>query len=204
MSVYLYDEALVRKIKNWTANTQVNVYGPEQTSRMFEVIGDTTDDSPIKLPLIVLRRNSTVNILNTNKKPLTYDGIKIPELSSDDKMLKLSAIPINISYQIDIYCRYLKEADVLMRSMVFNIINHPTLEILIPYNNVNIEHNANLILSENIEDNSDIPERFVPGQFTRMSLNVNVDDAYLWDARPRDNLTVDVNVEMYDYQSGEI
>ena len=192
MSIYLYDEALVRKLKNWTANTQINIYSPDQTSRMYEIIGDTTNDSPIKLPIIAIRRTPTVNILNPNKKPTTYDGLKIPELSKEDKMVKLSMIPIEISYQLDIYCRYMREADVLARSLVFNIINHPTLEVLIPYDNINLEHNANIRLTAGIEDNSDIPERFVPGQFTRLSLTINIDDAYLWDARERDNLIVDI------------
>ena len=193
MSIYLYDEALIRKLQNWTANTQINIYGPEQTSRMFEVIGDKTNDTPIKLPIIAIRRNPTINIINPNKKPTTYDGLVIPELSTENKALKLSMIPVNIGYQLDIYCRYMKEADVLMRSVVFNIINHPTLQVLIPYNNINLEHNANIRLASDVEDNSDIPERFVPGQFTRLSLNINIDDAYLWDARERDNLKVSID-----------
>jgi hypothetical protein len=202
--MYLYDEALIHKLKNWTVNTQVNIYGPEQTSRMFEVIGDKTEDSHIQLPLIAIRRNPTVDVLNPNKKPLTYDGLMLPELSpTEQKMMKLSAIPINISYQIDVYCRYMKEADVLMRSLVFNIINHPTLEVLIPYNNINLEHNANIRLASGIEDNSDIPERFVPGQFTRLSANVVIDDAYLWDARERDNLIVSIEAVDAIYTESE-
>lgn len=194
MSIYLYDEALIRKLENWTANTQINIYGPDQVSRMFEVIGDKTDDTPIKLPIIAIRRNPTINIINPNKKPTTYDGLVIPELSTEDKAMKLSLIPINISYQLDIYCRYMKEADVLMRSVVFNIINHPTLQVLIPYNNINLEHNANIRLASDIEDNSSIPERLVPGQFTRLTLSINIDDAYLWDARERDNLKVSIDL----------
>ena len=61
MSIYLYDEALIRKLQNWTANTQINIYGPEQTSRMFEVIGDKTNDTPIKLPIIAIRRTAHIN-----------------------------------------------------------------------------------------------------------------------------------------------
>lgn len=199
MSIYLYDEALIRKLRNWTANTEINIYGPEQTGRMFEVIGDNTNDTPIKLPIIAIRRNPSINISNPNKKPTTYDGLKIPELSEEDKMVKLSMIPIEISYQIDVYCRYMREADTLIRSLVFNIINHPTLEVLIPYSNVNLEHNGNIRLTSGIEDNSDVPERFVPGQFTRLSLTVSIDDAYLWDARDRDNLRVDIqSVDVID------
>ena len=194
MSIYLYDEALISKLRNWTANTQINIYGPEETSRMFEVIGDKTDDTPIKLPLIAIRRNPTVNIINPNKKPTTYDGLAIRELLTEEKAMKLSLIPINIGYQLDVYCRYMKEADVLMRSLVFNIINHPTLRVLIPYSNINLEHNANIRLASDIEDNSSIPERFVPGQFTRLTVNISIDDAYLWDARERDNLRISIDI----------
>ena len=71
---------------------------------------------------------------------------------------------------------------------------HPTLQVIIPYNNVNLEHNANIRIASDVEDNSDIPERFVPGQFTRFSININIDDAYLWDARERDNLTISIDL----------
>lgn len=204
MSVYLYDEALINKLKNWTANTQINIYGPDETRQMFEVIGDKTEDSPIKLPIISLRRSAGFSIINPNKKPLTYDGMKIESSSNDKKMLKVSAIPIDIPYQIDIYCRYRKEADMLSRSIIFNIINHPTLSVDIPYNDAYIPHNANMRVSTEVEDNSDVPERFVVGQFTRITLNVNIDDAYLWDARYRENLSfelgdIQVNEEL-NYQ----
>lgn len=190
MSVYLYDEALMRKLKNWTDKTQINIYGPEDSGRLFEVIGDTKHDEPIKLPIISIRRSAGYTIINPNKKPTTYDGIRIESLPGDDKMLKLSMIPISITYQLDIYCRYLKEADALSRSLIFNIINHPTLEIIIPYNEINLTHNATIRVSSDVEDNSGIPERLVPGQFTRLTLNITIDDAYLWDARPRENLSV--------------
>ena len=198
MSVYLYDEALIQKLKNWTSNTQIHIYGPDETTQMFEVIGDEKGDKPIQLPIISIRRSAGFSILNPNKKPTTYDGIKIESSSNDAKMLKLSVIPIDISYQLDIYCRYRKEADMLARSIIFNIINHPTLSVIIPYNDANLEHNANMRVSADVEDNSDIPERFVPGQFTRLTLNISIDDAYLWDARYRENLSFelsDVQVE---------
>jgi len=31
-----------------------------------------------------------------------------------------------------------------------------------------------------VSDNSDIPERLIKDQFTRMSLKINIDDAYLF------------------------
>lgn len=193
MSVCLYDEALIKKLKNWTDKTQINIYGPEDSGRMFEVIGDNTDDKPVKLPIISLRRPGGYTILNPNKKPQTYDGFRIRSTAGDEKMMKLGVIPIIISYQLDIYCRYLKEADALSRSLIFNIINHPTLEIIIPYNDINLTHNATIRVGEDVEDNSGVPERLVPGQFTRLTLAVTIDDAYLWDARPRENLSIQID-----------
>ena len=38
-------------------------------------------------------------------------------------------------------------------------------------------------LNDTIDDNSDVPERFTIGNFTRLSLIITVDDAYLWDTR---------------------
>ena len=193
MSICLYDEALIKKLKNWTANTQINIYGPDENNRMFEVIGDVTDDKPIKLPIIRLTRPAGFSILNPHKKPTTYDGMRIHSTELGDRMIKLSMIPVNIEYQLDVYCRYLKEADVLARSLIFNIINHPTLEVTIPYHDVNLTHNANIRVNTDVEDNSDIPERFVPGMFTRLTMQISIDDAYLWDARPRDNIYIDLS-----------
>ena len=203
ISVYIYDEALVSKLKSWTENTQIQVYGPNETSRMFQTIADKTDDKPIQLPIICLSRRGGYSLSNPNKRVMSYDGIT---KDANDKVARqINAIPISIPYQIDVYARYLKEADSFMRDIVFNIINHPTFKVIIPYQGINLEHNANMILSSDIEDNSDIPERLVTGQFYRMSLTFVVDDAYLWDIRDRgvvtmsDGLYIDVRKDDEDY-----
>lgn len=36
-----------------------------------------------------------------------------------------------------------------------------------------------------IQDNSAVPERLVAGQFTRLTMNLDIDDAYLWDVHER-------------------
>ncbi len=41
-----------------------------------------------------------------------------------------------------------------------------------------------------MEDNSDIPERFVLGNFTRLSLGITIPDAYLWDIRVKDTVSI--------------
>jgi len=194
MSTKLYDDQLIKKLKSWSQKTKIQVYGPEETRRLFEVIADETDDKPIKLPIICLRRLGGYEILNPNKKPLTYDGMT--KDATVEKSLQLNGIPINIPYQLDVYTRYYEEADAYMRDIVFNVINHPTFEVDIPYNDAHIVHNANIRIASNVEDNSGIPERLVPGQFTRLTVAISLDDAYLWDARVRNNYLIDEVIDV--------
>ena len=189
MAAYLYDEALVNKIKSWTQHTDIHVYGPGETSRLFETLSDVNNDEPIKLPLISISRPGGFTVTNPNKQPLSFDGIT--KEASYEKSLMINAIPIEISYQIDVYTRYQKEADEFVRNLIFNIINFPVVTIKIPYNNADIEHDSSLQLQGEIEDNSDVPERIVSGQFYRYTLNVSLSDAYLWDIRVRDNVHVE-------------
>ena len=191
--VNLYDEALLAKLNKWTEKTELHIYGPEETRRMLEVIADNTNDKPIKLPIVCLRRKGGYTILNINKKPLTYDGLMIQGDTESNTAMVLNAIPISIQYQLDIYTRYLKEADAYCRDFIFNIINHPNVKIVVPYNDANFEHNSTLRVSADVEDNSDIPERLIAGQFTRMSLSLDIDDAYLWDTKIRKNVELDVS-----------
>lgn len=188
MAVRFYDEALVAKLKKWTQDTDVTLLGVNETKRRFEVLADKNNDQPIKLPLITLSRNGGYTILSKNKKPLSYDGNTF--VRSNDKSALLNGIPISIQYQIDIYTRYLEEADEYARNIVFNIVNYPKLNIEIPYEDLGLTHDANIILSSDIDDNSDIPERLIPGQFTRLTIGIVIDDAYLFDVHIKKNLSI--------------
>jgi len=188
MSVRFYDEALVNKIKSWSKNTNLTITSPDETTRLFEITADENKDS-IKLPLIAIRRTPNIDLLLTNKKPLTFDAKTLE--ANEKKSLQLNAIPININYQIDIYTRFAEEADEYVRNFVFNIINFPKLMITLPYHDKDIKHVSNIRLQPTISDNSSIPERFVAGQFTRQTLAIFVDDAYLFDLRYRDNIVID-------------
>ena len=188
MAVRFYDEALVAKLKKWTQDTDVTLLGVNETKRRFEVLADKNNDQPIKLPLITLSRNGGYTILSKNKKPLSYDGNTF--VRSSDKSALLNGIPISIQYQIDIYTRYLEEADEYARNIVFNIVNYPKLNIEIPYEDLGLTHDANIMLSSDVDDNSDIPERLIPGQFTRLTIGIVIDDAYLFDVRIKKNLSI--------------
>lgn len=188
MSTKLYDDALISKFQGWTKNTHINVTKLNDVRRVFEVAADKGQDSPIQLPMIVLSRSGGFTIEKPVKTPLSHSGMKLDSNTQNTSIL--NGIAVSIPYQLDIYTRYQEEADEYIRNLVFNIINYPKLTVTIPYESQNYEHVASIHMSPEVEDNSDIPERFVTGQFTRMTITFNVDDAYLFDVRVKDTLSL--------------
>ena len=201
MSVKLYDDAFLNKLKFWTNNTDIHIYGAEETTRLFEVQANNNNDRPIKLPIIVLRRIGGYSVDIKGKRAFTFDGLTTD--STKEKSTHLNAIPISIPYQLDIYTRYLEEADQYMRSLIFNIINHPKLTVTIPYQGKDLLHDSNIRISSDVKDNSNIKERLVSGQFTRFSIGIISDDAYLWDIRTGDNYSLDSSSNILIYNSDD-
>lgn len=203
MSASLYDQALVRKFKNWIKDQSLTITSPDETKRLFQYKADTTDDKPISLPLIALRRDPTFTILNTGKRPLSHDGWRKDSIAFE-KTNQLNAIPIHLNYQLDIYTRYQEDAEAYVRNFIFNIINYPKLTITIPYNDSGILANSNIRLQADVVNNSDIPERLIPGQFTRYTLSLTIDDAYLWDYRTKDNWKIDADSEVSSHLDADL
>lgn len=161
MSVGLYDNALLCKLKRWVVDPNLTITGPDETRQLFQYQADKNNDQPIQLPLIALRRDRPIDILKVSKAPMTFDGALIEATVKKSK--SLNAVPIRLSYQIDVFTRYREEADEYLRNFVYNIINYPQLEITIPYNGLNMPHQSNITLVSPVEDNSSISERLVVG-----------------------------------------
>ena len=168
MSIQIYDNAFVEKLRKWTLDTSIHVISPSDTQRLFKTIADENNDRLIH------------GMFNLYFMPLSYNG----EVVVKENMLGVfNAVAVSIPYQLDVYTRYMEEADELVRNLVFNIINYPMLQVTIPYYELGITHNSTIRLSGEVQNNSDIPERLVPGQFTRYTLDMVVDDAYLFDIK---------------------
>ena len=194
MAISYFDKALLNKVKSWVNDPNMTITGPDETKRLFQYKADISGDQPIQLPLIALRRGRDVEILSTNKKPLTFDGATIE--ANRERSGILNGIPISIKYQLDIYTRYYQEADEYIRNFIFQFINFPKIDIVIPYNDANIEHSSNVRIETTVTDNSDIPERLIPGQFTRFTLPLYIDDAYIFDYKFRKNYIIETEGEI--------
>ena len=196
MSAYLYDQALVEKFKKWTSSSKTQVYGPSETRRIFEVIADSTTDSEIKLPIITISRDMGYEIINsgTTRRPLSYDGVTRSHDNVSKSAKIVNAIPISLVYQIDVYARLAEEADILMRNLVFNIVNYPAMTIDIP--DADMKSTARIAFaSTTIDDNSNISERFIEGNLTVLSAKISIDDAYLWDVRQHRDAEIDIRID---------
>lgn len=194
MAIRYYDKALVEKITKWVKDPNMRILKPEEVTRLFQQTADINNDKPISLPLIAISREPNVEILSTNKKPLSFDGKMIK--ANYNKSEQLDAIPVSINYQLDIYTRYFTEGDEYVRNFIFNLINYPKLYIEIPYNNNKIEHNAYVKILSTVEDTSSIPQRLVPGQFTRWTIKLTIDDAYLFSIPILKNIHIDSDIEI--------
>ena len=188
MSIKLYDDALLNKLRNWTLDTEIMLTGVDESTRLFSAVLDKNNDKPIKLPLIALTRPGGFTINNKYKQPKSYNGVKVAQTA--DRGARLNAVQISIPYQLDVYTRYQAEADEYIRNIVFNIINYPVVNIEIPYYDLGLTHTSNIRLASDVEDNSDVPERLIPDQFKRYTLNLIIDDAYLFDVRVKDNVRI--------------
>lgn len=188
MSIKLYDDALLNKLRNWTLDTSIVVTGVNESTRLFTTIADQNNDKPIQLPLIALSRPGGFIIEEKYKQPKSYNGVKFSY--NEERSAKLNAIKISIPYQLDVYARYQEEADEYIRNIVFNIVNYPVVKIEIPYHDFGITHDSNIRLASDVEDNSDVPERLISGQFKRYTIGLVIDDAYLFDVRVKDNLRI--------------
>ena len=84
-----------------------------------------------------------------------------------------------------------------MRNLIFNITNFPSVTVHMTYNGYEFSHDSVIEMSPEIEDNSNVSERLIQGQFTRFTMTLNVNDAYLWDIRYRDNYHI-IDTEITD------
>ena len=66
------------------------------------------------------------------------------------------------------------------------------MQVIIPYNNANKKQSAFIDLASEVEDNSDVPERLIAGQFTRKTLSLSI-DGRLYNYRTKDAAQIDVS-----------
>lgn len=188
MSVTLYDDAVHKKISSWIKDKNMRVYSPEETSELFENLSDMHNDKPISLPFISISRDDNVNLSITGKNPKSFDGFAIAR--NEQGAVKLNAIPMVLTYNIDIYAKKSNVVLEYLRNFVFNFINYPAVDIVVPYNDINYTIRSSIEIDPTLRDNSKIPQRQFRGQFKRWTITFSIPDAYFLSAPVKDNIHI--------------
>ena len=181
MAISYYDEAITQKIKGWLADSsKLGVLSPDESARLIQLQAEDSNDQPLQLPLIAISRNKDIEITSAIKQNKSFDGLVIGEDHTTVPAIHLNVIPIKTTYQLDIYTKKRIEADEYVRQYLFKLINNPQLVIEITYNNYIVEHTANLRVLNTISDTSDIPNHLFAGQFYRWSIQLELQDGFLF------------------------
>lgn len=186
MACRYYDDMLVAKLLKWLPTTSnLRVLNPSESKRLFELTADDNKDKPMTLPLVALSRGKDIELLSTVKQPRSYDGLKL--LSADDGTYQFNVLPIKLVYDLNIYTKTADEADEYVRTFLFKLINNPVIKVRIPYNGTELEHIANIRVMNNVSDTSDISERIFSGQFYCWTIQLEIQDAFLFNIPYRKN-----------------
>ena len=181
MAISYYDDAVTAKIKGWLADSSnLRVLNPDETKRAIELHAEDSGDKPLQLPLLTITRNKELEITNTIKQNKSFDGLIIKTDTSSATTVHMNVIPVKTLYQLDIYTKRQLDADEYVRQFLFKLINNPQIIVEIPYNNYIIKHTANLRVLNSVSDTSDIPNHLFPGQFYRWTIQLELQDGFLF------------------------
>lgn len=196
MAISYYDDAIIEKLKKWVPDTnKLRVLDPDDTKRLFELKADDTNDAPVQFPFITLSRNKDLEISSTIKQLRSFDGLHIISPNEQGRMVPektalFNAIPVKTTYQINIYTKHRYEADEYLRNFLFKLINNPQIIVDIPYNNLGLKHTAYLRILDTVSDTSDIAQRLFPGQFYRWTIQLELQDGFLFNIPYKTNFSL--------------
>lgn len=206
MAVRYYDDAMVAKLKRWIPDaSRLRVLKPDESTRLMQLQADDSGDKNFKLPFVTLSRDKSIEIISNIKQNKSFDGLKL--IDTHGKTANLNVIPIKVQYQLDIYTKTYYEGDEYVRNFLFKLINNPLLIIEIPYNDSSLRFTANIRVLDTVSDTTDIAEHLFPGQFTRWSIQMELQDAFLFSVPYRNNwkfIASDLEVSEKIEDPGEI
>ncbi len=186
MAISYYDDAVTAKIKGWIADgSKLRVLNPDETKRVVELNAEDSGDKPLQLPLLAISRSKELEIANAIKQSKSFDGLIIhQDTTKGVATVHMNVIPVKTLYQLDIYTKKQLEADEYVRQFLFKLINNPQIIVEIPYNSANtnyiVKHTANLRVLNSVSDTSDIPSHLFPGQFYRWTIQLELQDGFLF------------------------
>lgn len=198
MSVKSYDEAIINKFRE-VFNTDTVYILPVENAIRFEA--QLTKDN-IKFPLISTNRLGYSIITSQVNQAAKMIG-SFKGRDDDNTNVFVQTIPIRIEYQLDIFTKDRASCDEITRELIFFFFQHPTLKAHFDYG-LNIEHNFNLFLNDDIVDNSDTIEHINNGVMFRNTLTFYTDDSRLFRRKNQTQGEIVADVFIKDERNKEV
>ena len=173
MSFGCYDKAIIENFQKLFNTGNVHILPVEDALRFTSQLN--RDD--VEFPLISTTRLG-VTILSSEVNQAQKTTGHLVRRDGYNNNVFAQSIPIRIEYQLDIFTVERWACDEITRELIFYFYQHPTLVAHFDYG-LNIEHNFNLFLNDDVVDNSDTIEHVNTGVKFRNTLTFYTDDARL-------------------------
>ena len=173
MSVYLYEESLVEKLRDITGDDRIHIITPD---RAIQYLAEFDKDK-VQLPAIVLSRNSVR--LNDSRNFYGMMKGETARVEEDATVVKAKIIPITINWSVNIYAVDRFTCDEIVRELVFYFMTNPRFYITVPYD-LNIRQEFDVFLDNEIADNSDLVSFPNTGEYFRETLTIYTDNAHFY------------------------
>ncbi len=191
MSAYLYDNAIVNKLRGVIGDDRIHLM---TTERAMEII-PRIDDDKFSLPLVTLSRTGWQILSDNNNHSARFEGdvAEVHPLNDTLRIKRVQFIPMRIDYTLDVWTRTRVENDEIVRELFWFFLTSPTFKVTVPYD-LEFEHNFNVFLEESVEDNSDINQQPNTGEYFRQSVRLYTDDAKLWKSSSRGPTSISITL----------
>lgn len=173
MSFGCYDKAIIENFQKLFNTGNVHILPVEDALRFTSQLN--RDD--VEFPLISTTRLG-ITILSSEVNQTQKTTGHLVRRDGYNNNVFAQSIPIRIEYQLDIFTVERWACDEITRELIFYFYQHPTLVAHFDYG-LNIEHNFNLFLNDDVVDNSDTIEHVNTGVKFRNTLTFYTDDARL-------------------------
>lgn len=133
--LYLYDEAIAKDLQDsfsseYSSNATVRVYDGDS---IIDLVAQMKEDK-VTYPIIALRRNDDINIDESRSNfSWMHLGTQCVFDQVSNNYYNEKAIPVSISYTMDVFTTSVVDMDELVRELLFKYTTMYFLAIRLPY-----------------------------------------------------------------------
>lgn len=173
MSVKSYDDAIITRFRQLFEDSSIHILPVENAIRFEAQLAK----DKVTFPLISTNRlGYSVIGSNVNQAAKMIGSFKGRD--GENTNVFVQVIPIRIEYQLDIYTVDRASLDEITREFIFFFYLKPKLVAHFDYG-LDINHNFNIFMNDDIVDNSDTIEHINEGVKFRNTITFYTDDAIL-------------------------